>query len=221
MFRLRSSEVRMVGHTRSHRIGVGIIAAFSSLFLFAAALDAQSAGQTEERIKVVAHLPLPEMHVNQMFSQQRGNKYYLYLHRPNRQAFALVDVTHPEKPVLLERATLENASGGEIQIAKPESTLAVAVTPEAEATGGAPQAPAAPPKAALPRETVRLMDLSDPKHPKILKTFSGVTSMLPDEPRHLLYLVNSEGLWIVSHRETQAMPFCTSTSALMNAPNCQ
>jgi hypothetical protein len=161
------------------------------------------------------------MHVNQMFMQQRGNKHYLFLHRPNRQAFALVDVTKPNKPVLLERATLEHAQETDLQVSKPESTLAVAVTPESEGAGGDKQPAAAEQKVVLPKETVRLVDLSDPSHPKTLKTFNGVTSMLPDESRRLIFLVNSEGLWIISHRETQAMPFCTSTAALMNAPNCQ
>jgi hypothetical protein len=211
----------MDGHIKSRRFYVGVFAAFAIVLLLARNAAGQTNVQTEERIKVLARLPLPDMHVNQMFSQQRGNKHYLYLHRPNRRAFALVDVSHPEKPVLLERATLEAAAGGAVEVARPESTLAVAVTPEEETKGGASQTAGAAPKTALPTETVRLVDLSDPKHPKTLKTISGVTSMLPDETRHLLYLVNSEGLWIISHRETQAMPYCTSTSALMIMPNCQ
>lgn len=211
----------MVGQKKSPQFCAGVFAAFAILVLLAQSAGGQTNVQTEERIKVLAHLPLPDIHVNQMFSQQRGNKYYLYLHRPNRQAFALVDVSRPEKPVLLDPATLEAAAGGAVDVARPESTLAVAVTPEEETKGGSSQSAGASSKAVLPKETVKLVDLSDPKHPKTLKTFSGVTSMLPDEPRHLLYLVNHEGLWIISHRETQAMPYCTSTSALMNAPNCQ
>ena len=177
--------------------------------------------QTEERIKILANLPLPDMHVNQMFAQQRGSKQFLFLHRPYRQAFALVDVTKPGKPVLLERVTLEQAPGGRLEAPKAESTLAVSVTPEDEAAAGTQPPAATAPKVVLPKETVRLVDLSDPQHPKTIKTFTGVTSMLPDEARHLIYLVNADGLWIISHRETQAMPFCTSTNALMNAPNCQ
>ena len=211
----------MVGHTGNIPRGVGVLVVILSFFVFSAPAIARPGGQTEERVKVVAHLPLPGMHVNQMFVQERGSKHYLYLHRPTRQAFALVDVSKPEKPVLLERATLEQAPGAEMEVARPESSLAVAVTPEAE--GPTPDKTAAGPAPAvvLPKETVRFIDLSDPKHPKTLKTFTGVTSILPDDARHLLYLVNAEGLWVVSHRETQAMPYCTSTAALMNAPNCQ
>jgi len=211
----------MVGHIRSGRSSARVFVTPVLMLLVASPLMAQSSGQTEERVKVVAHLPLPGMHVNQMFVQERGSRHYLYLHRPTRQAFALVDVSKPEKPVLLERATLEQAPGGEMEVAKPESSLAVAVTPEAEGAATGKPAAGAAPAVALPKETVRFIDLSDPKHPKTLKTFAGVTSMLPDDARHLLYLVNAEGLWVVSHKEVQAMPYCTSTAALMNAPNCQ
>jgi hypothetical protein len=186
--------------------------------LFAAA---GSGAQVEERVKVLAHLPLPRMHVNQMFLQQRGDKYYLYLHRPTRQAFALVDVTRPEKPVLLERATLEHGGGGRVEIAPSGATLAVAVAPEAPATPGAAKPAAEAPEVKLGTETVQFFDISDPKKPKKLRVFTGVTSMAPDEPRHLLYLVNNEGLWVVSHREVHPLPFCTSTDMLMNSPNCQ
>jgi hypothetical protein len=73
----------------------------------------------------------------------------------------------------------------------------------------------------LPTETVRLVDLSDPKHPKTLKTFTGVTSMLPDDSRKLIYIVNSEGLWLVRHRQSRPMPMCTSADSLIQDPNCQ
>jgi len=211
----------MVGHTGNIPRGVGVLVVILSFFVFSAPAIARPGGQTEERVKVVAHLPLPGMHVNQMFVQERGSKHYLYLHRPTRQAFALVDVSKPEKPILLERATLEQTPGGEMEVAKPESSLAVAVTPEAEGAATGKPAAGAAPAVVLPKETVRFIDLSDPKHPKTLKTFAGVTSMLPDDARHMIYLVNAEGLWVISHREVQAMPYCTSTAALMNAPNCQ
>jgi hypothetical protein len=52
--------------------------------------------------------------------------------------------------------------------------------------------------------------MSDPKNAKTLKTFKGVTSIYPDDGRTLVYLVNGEGLWIISHRMLRPMPLCTS-----------
>jgi hypothetical protein len=178
---------------------------------------AQSKAEVEENVRVAGHLALPRMHVNQMFLQQRGERYFLYLHRPTKQAFALVDVTKPEKPALLDRATLQQTSGGRVEMAPSEAELAVAVAPESP--DAASQKPAAEVK--LPTETIRLIDLSDPKKPRTIKTFTGVTSMLPDDARHLMYIVNSEGLWVVSHRESHVIPYCTTSSAMMIEPNCQ
>jgi hypothetical protein len=209
------------GASRNPVESVAFFVSLGLLLLLAPFAAARSRAQAEERIKVLAHLPLPRMHVNQMFLQPRGDKYYLYLHRPTRQAFALVDVTNPEKPVLLERATLEHGGGGRVEIPRSEATLAVAVAPEAPATSAGAKPAEAAPEVKLGTETVQFFDISDPKKPKKLKVFTGVTSMAPDEPRHLLYLVNSEGLWVVSHREVHPLPFCTSTDVLMNSPNCQ
>jgi hypothetical protein len=45
------------------------------------------------------------------------------------------------------------------------------------------------------------MDLSDPGNPKIACRFEGVSGYLVDESKSLIYIVNSEGLWVVRHRE--------------------
>lgn len=177
---------------------------------------------TVEQVKVVGHLALPGIHVNQMFTQSRDGKQYLYLHRPTRQAFAVVDVTKPEKPVLVEKATLTDAPQEHVDINSDNPLLAIAVAPEG--IGGASEVPArseAGTSVVLPTETVRLVDLSDPKHPKTLKTFTGVTSMLPDDSRKLIFIVNSEGLWLVRHRQSRPMPMCSSADSLIQDPNCQ
>lgn len=168
----------------------------------------------QEQIQIVAHLPLEGMHINQMFVQQRDNKSYLYLHRQGKNAFALVDVTQPGKPVLLSRKDIQEPARGKVDPPAAGSVLAIAVKPEGAADAAAPPAK-------LHSETVQLMDLSDPKNPKTLKTFQGVTSIYPDDARKLVYLVNSEGLWIIRHRAIRPMPMCTSTEAMNPLPDCQ
>lgn len=173
-----------------------------------------TSGSSHEVLKVIGHLRLEGMHVNQMFVQQRDGKYFLYLHRPMKDAFAVVDVSHPDKPVLLSRNDLKGTSGTQVQPPATGSVLAIAVTPDA----GPGATPAAVP---LPSETVQLVDMSDPKNAKTLKTFKGVTSMYPDDGRKLVYLVNGEGLWIISHRMLLPSPLCSSQSALTPLPDCQ
>jgi hypothetical protein len=161
---------------------------------------AQTSKGSQEHVKVLANLPLNGMHVNQMFIQQRDTKFYLYLHRPTKEGFALVDVTNPEKPILLSRNALKDAPGGQVQPPADSSALALTVTPEdgpAHTTQAATQ---------LPTETVQFVDMSDPKNAKTVKSFKGVTSVYPDDARKMVYLVNAGGLWIISHRLTRPMP---------------
>lgn len=169
----------------------------------------------EEHIRVLSHLDLKGMRVNQMFIEQRGDKVYLFLHRPTKQAYALVDVTNPERPVLVSRDILKSASG---QVGGPASgsVFALTVTPE-NGPSGSEQTSAAQ----LPTETVNLVDMSDPKNVKTVKTFKGVTSVYPEDGRKLVYLANNEGLWIVSHRMTHPLPLCNSESVLTPEPECQ
>lgn len=208
------------------RNGGGLVIVISLLTMVLAlprtAAAQYNSGETTESVKVVAHIELPGMHVNSMFVQQRDNKHYLYLHRPAKQSFAVVDVTKPERPAIVERATLPEPARGRMDVNAAEPLLAIAVTPESNgpAKGAGPNAGETA-QIALPSETVSLVDLSNPKQPKTLKTFKGVTSYLPDDSRKLIYIVNPEGLWVIRHKQYKPMPFCTSADALMMQPNCQ
>jgi hypothetical protein len=173
-----------------------------------------SAQSGHEIMNVVGHLPLNGMRVNQMFVQLRDGKYYLYLHRPMKQVFAVVDVSKPDKPVLLSRDALKGTQASQIEPTATGSGLALTVTPD-QTEGQSVQA------RTLPTETVQLLNISDPKNVKVMKSFKGVTSIYPDDGRKLVYLVNSDGLWIVSHRMTRPLPLCDSESALTPFPDCQ
>jgi hypothetical protein len=114
--------------------------------------------------------------------------------------------------VLVKRDTLKGSATSQ---AATGSALAITVTPE---SGPSKSATA---DASLPTETIQFVDLSNPKSPKSVKTFKGVTSVYPDDSRHLVYLVHNEGLWIISHDMTHPLPMCNSESALTPEPGCQ
>jgi hypothetical protein len=180
-----------------------------------------AAAAPQEQVHIVAHLPLHGMHVNQMFLQQRDNKSYLFLHRPQKNAFALVDVTTPSKPVLLSRRTMQESSRTQVNPPASDSVLALAVSPDSTPQYTPASATTAADSAKLPSETVQLVDFSDPQSPKALKTFHGVTSMFPDDAHKLIYLVNGDGLWIIRHHAVRPMPMCTSEEAMNPLPDCQ
>ena len=52
-----------------------------------------------------------------------------------------------------------------------------------------------------------VLDLSEPKNPKPLQTFDGVTRVLADDGRHLIYIANGEGLWILRRIKDSLLPW--------------
>ena len=168
----------------------------------------------QEQIKVAGHLDLPGMQVRNMFLQQRGDKSYLYLRRADKNAFAIVDVTDPSKPVLIERRALQEPAGGSVDLPAPGSAFGISFVPDG--SSGSASASSAP----LPTETIQLLDFSDPKHPKPVKTIKGVTSVANDDGRKLVFIVNNEGLWVVSHHRDRPMPMCTTADAEKAEPDC-
>jgi hypothetical protein len=159
------------------------------------------------------------MQVKQIFVQQRSGKSYLLLRRADQNAFAIVNVSDPAKPLLAARDVLREPTGAEVDLPGPGSALAIAFVPERKS---APAASATPASAiTLPTESIRLIDLTDPQHPKTVKIFNGVTSVASDDGRKLVFLVNNEGLWIVSHHRNRPLPMCTSESAIGPLPDCQ
>ena len=175
--------------------------------------------QSQEQVSVVGHLDLHGMQVKQIFVQERSGKNYLLLRRADQNAFAIVNVSDPAKPLLGDRDDLRQPAGAEVDLPRPGSALAIAFVPE---RNSAPAASAMPASAiTLPTESVRLIDLTDPQHPKTVKIFNRVTSVASDDGRKLVFLVNNEGLWVVSHHRNHPLPMCTSESEIEPLPDCQ
>ena len=170
---------------------------------------------TDVPASVIAHLPLPQATGNQMFLQKEGGKEYLYVQQASRLGYMVVDVSKPEKPNLLKRAAQSNqATSGNVQMVSPD--VAIAETPEKK--------PNAISSSKHPTETVRVLDLSDPRNPKTLQEFDEVTSILPDGNHGLIYLTNNEGLWILRYNRlgmlepARKKPPCDSNAEIMAMP---
>ena len=150
-----------------------------------------------------------------MLLQKENGKQYLYVQQAGKQGFMIVDVSKPEKPSLLKRTAESNQSTtGNLQIVSPD--VAIAEAPE--------KTPTTLTSSNRPTETVRVLDLSDPRNPKTLETFNKVTSLLPDGGHGLIYLTNNEGLWILRYdRPAPLEPArkkkpCDSESEIMAMP---
>jgi len=169
--------------------------------------------------KVIAHLRLQEAPGGEMILQTRGDKQYLYVQIASKQGFTVVDVTKPAAPSLVNRASSSSdASAGKLEIVSPD--VGLAEVPDKNSKGTIRSAD-------NPTETVKVLDLSDPAHPKVLQTFNGVTSTLQEPGRGLIYLANNDGLWILNHSKPGLTPAkkkrpCGSEDALSSMPpDCQ
>ncbi|MBV8053394.1 MAG: hypothetical protein JOZ80_19550 [Acidobacteriaceae bacterium] len=170
---------------------------------------------TDVPATVLAHLPLPQTTGGEMLLQKENGKNYLYVQQASKQGFMVVDVTKPDKPNLLKRAAGANqATSGNLQMVSPD--VAIAEAPEKKSTTLT--------STNHPSETVRILDLTDPRNPKTLQEFSGVTSLLPDGAHGLIYLTNNEGLWVLRYNRpttlepTKHKPACDSSTAIMAMP---
>jgi hypothetical protein len=170
---------------------------------------------TDVPASVIAHLPLPQATGNQMLLQKKNGKEYLYVQQASKQGFMIVDVTKPERPNLLGRsAQSDQATAGNLEIVAPD--VAIAQAPE--------KTPSTLTSSSRPTETVRILDMSDPRNPKVLETFTKVSSLLPDGGHGLIYLTNNEGLWILRHNRptwlepAKKKPPCDSNAEIMAMP---
>jgi len=170
---------------------------------------------TEVPAKVVAHLPLQDPAGSEMLLQNKGDKHYLYVQKASRQGFTVIDVTKPAAPSLVTRSGPSNdATAGSLEIVSPD--VGIAAVPDKNSKGVIRSAD-------NPTETVKVLDLSDPAHPKVLQTFTGVTSILQDPGRGLIYLANNDGLWILNHPKPGVAPAkkkrpCGSEDAIASMP---
>jgi hypothetical protein len=164
--------------------------------------------------KIVAHVALSGKPTHQMFLQQEGRRAYLYVRQASQQGYTVLDVTKPERPKLLHQV-----SQGNLTIL--DSRLAISETPDtASPSHSAGDAGRSQGGSGSP-ESVRVLDLSNPAHPKTIRTFGGGTSVVRDDARSLIYVANGDGIWILSHREVLRRHLCSSSDALSSAiPNC-
>jgi len=184
-----------------------------------------------QKASVIAHLPLPGTPVSQLLLRQQGSKEYLYIQQTAKEGFTIVDVTKPEHPTVAKNVTLTDKTGNE-KLEMVGNGLALAETPDSSSAGGtvhelSPAKPQAGSGAAAPRtESIRVLDLSDPKNPRTLQTFDGVTKVLAEDDRNLIYITNGEGLWILQHNPNQesrkrSLPPCDSESVFSPIVDCQ
>jgi hypothetical protein len=203
---------------RSHFGPVAMAFAAAAVFISAPRISANNK-PTEVPAKVIAHLVLKDAPGSEMLLQTKGDKHYLYVQKASKQGFTVIDVTKPVLPSLVNQtAQSSDATAGKLDIVGPD--VGLAEVPDKNSKGVIRNSD-------NPTETVKILDLSDPAHPKVLQTFTGVTSILQDSSRGLIYLANNDGIWILNHARPGVTPAtkkraCGSEDAIASMPpDCQ
>jgi hypothetical protein len=142
-----------------------------------------AAKDPQDSIEVAGHIPASSGPVTRFLTTQHYSSYYLYAEHQGGQGVTMIDVTKAERPIVLS----------DIPVALPGSSDSIAVV-----AGTAALVTSAPAAATAPEtQTIRIMDFSDPQHPKVTREFSGVTATSRDERRGLIFVANGEGIWIL------------------------
>lgn len=136
----------------------------------------------QDAIEVVAHIPLSAGPVRRFLATDHYSSHYLYAEHDAGSSVTLIDISKPSQPVVLAEVAYPATAAG-------DSMVVVAGTAALVSSTGTPQ-PA-------PLQTIRILDFSDPQHPKLAREFAGVTAINRDDRRGLIFLANSEGVWLL------------------------
>jgi hypothetical protein len=171
--------------------------------------------QSYLQARVIAHLSMSGA-TRQMFLRHEGKTWYLYVQRHSQPGFMVVDVTNPRQPKPVRRAPLESltvmGSGLVVREEPLESASRETPTPAVDAEN-------IHRRREFP-ESVHVLDVSDPVLPRMVGTSSGVTSVLPDEARSLIYVANDKGIWILLNLQDFGRHACESSDAISPSANC-
>jgi hypothetical protein len=138
-----------------------------------------------DEIQVVGHVPLVGGPVTRFQSTKHYSSYYLYAEHDAGKSVTLIDVTKVGQPAVLTDVSYSAGSGS-------EGLLAVAGT-----AALVDSEPATPTGSAIAPQTLKIMDFSDPAHPKVAREFTGVTAVGRNDPRGLIFVANADGIWIL------------------------
>jgi len=194
--------------------GAGIaVATFALCFAATTGLSAKhKTASADELGGVVAHLPLEGSAVSDMSLQGANGRQYLYLNRTAMEGVTIVEVTNPEKPVIVSHVSWPSRDHAG-QFKTVGTRMAIVESQTSEVPGPSAAAPAP--------ETVNVIDLSDPANPRTIRTFSAVTSVVMNGAQNLAYFTNDQGLWIVRMKRDLPLASCSSEDSIAAMPSCQ
>ena len=191
--KLRGNAIKSVARAAAMFLAVGI-AVTPSVFA-----KPKTKKTVSSNLGVIAHLQLDGGTATRMLLVQKDGKQYLYVGLSSSSGVCIFDVTKPGDPRKIEKF----AGAGGVQATDFQlvgDTMAV-TSRTGEAT--AISSNAAP-------HSVTILNMTDPANPQQIQTFTDVTSIVADDARGLIYLSNSDGLWVVQAKQPQKADLASS-----------
>ena len=143
------------------------------------------ANAVDSSARVVAHIPFEGLSTVDMTMQKRTNgKYYLYVQHSKDQGISILDISQPNQAKAI----------GVMPWPNPTTSSTMNVTGDLAIIAENTTLPA---RRSASDDDLELWDLSNPAAPRVVQKFSGVIKWLQDE-RDFIYVLNGDGLWIVS-----------------------
>ena len=148
--------------------------------------------------QVVAHISFAGLSAIDLAMQKKMNdQYYLYVQHSRDQGISVIDISKPAQPKAV----------GIIPWPDPAVSSRMSVTDDLAIIAESEVLPTRNP----PNDGLVLWDLSNPSVPRVVQRFSGVVKWLQDE-RNFIYVLNGEGLWVVS-KPAERQPEQTESSS--------
>lgn len=140
--------------------------------------------------QVVAHVAFSGLSAVDMAMQRKvNNKYYLYVEHSKDQGISIIDISKPNQPKAIGLIPWPDpALSGRMSL-----TGALAIISESDVVSM---------HSVISTDDLVLWDLSNPAAPQVMQKFSGVVKWLQDE-RNFIYVLNGDGLWVVSEPADQ------------------
>ena len=176
---IRISKSRLV---KLSSMALGLLATILPVAGGASAKE-RKAKASDNQAHVVAHIPFEGLSDVDMAMQKKvSNKYYLYVQHSKDQGISIVDISKPAEPKIVGTTPWPDPALS----SRMNVTGDLAIIAENNA-----------PRRSSSTDDLVLWDLSNPAVPRVVQKFEGVVKWLQDE-RDFIYVLNAEGLWIVS-----------------------
>jgi uncharacterized secreted protein with C-terminal beta-propeller domain len=148
----------------------------------------RKAKASDNQAHVVAHIPFEGLSDVDMAMQKKvSGKYYLYVQHSKDEGISIIDISKPAEPKIV--GTMPWPDPGLSSRMNVTGDLAIIAENDVPRPSGSD-------------DDLVLWDLSNPAAPRVVQKFEGVVKWLLDE-RDFIYVLNAEGLWIVSKPDTR------------------